>query len=79
MRTTIRLENHLIKQLKQLAHETHRTMTSIIEDAVREVIASRKKRPLKKVVDLPTSHGQGLQPGVDLDHNAGLLDLMEGR
>ncbi len=79
MRTTIRLDGHLMKQLKRLAAESHRTLTAVIEDAVREVIARSKKKSVKKHVDLPTFSGQGLQAGVDLDHTSGLLDIMEGR
>ena len=67
-----------MRQLKQLAAETHRTLTSIIEDAVREVIARRKKKVVRAPIRFPTFRGNGLQPGVDLDNNAGLLDKMEG-
>lgn len=79
MRTTIRLESHLFKQLKQMAAETQRTFTSIIEDAVREVLSRREKKASRQKVHLPVFGGQGLQPGVDLDHSSALLDRMDGR
>jgi len=78
MRTTIRLDLNLLRQLKRLAAETHRTLTAVIEDAVREVVARRKKKPARQPVHLPTFPGWGLRPGVDLDDSAGLLDKMEG-
>lgn len=79
MRTTIRLDINLMRQLKQFAAETHRTLTAVIEDAVREVLARRKKKAVHAPVELPTFRGGGLQPGVNLDSNAEILDRMEGR
>lgn len=77
MRTTIRLEPNLMRQLKQLAVETHRTLTSVIEDAVREVLARRKSRGQRNKIELPTFKGNGVQPGVDLDDTVSLLDRMD--
>ena len=80
MRTTIHLSEGLMHDLKRYAAESRQTLRSIIEDAVREVLARRRKgtKPLKPV-HLPTDGKGGLLPGVDLDNNAALLDLMEGR
>jgi len=79
MRTTLRLNASLMSELKRMAAETHKTLTSIIEDAVREVLARRAQAPKRKPVRLPTFKGHGLQPGVDLDNTAALMDLMEDR
>ena len=79
MRTTLRLDDGLLRQVKRLAAETHRTMTAVFEDALREMLARRKKYAHSAAVRLPVFHGKGLQPGADLDHSSGLLDLMEGR
>ena len=79
MRTTIRLDSDLMRQLKQLAAETHRTLTAVIQDAVREVISRRKRPKSRSRVKLPTFPGWGLRPGINLDDSADLLDKMEGR
>lgn len=79
MRTTIRLDANLMRQLKRLAAESHGTLTTIIEDAVREMLARRQAKVSRKPVNLPTFMGQGLQPGVDLDDSAILLDHIESR
>jgi len=76
MRTTIRLDDHLLAQAKQLAARTHRTLTAVIEDALREVLA-RRNQTRKKVVKLPTYGGSGTRPGVDISNSAALLDIME--
>lgn len=77
MRTTVRLNDHLLKEAKQLAAGTGRTLTAVIEDALREMLARSKKPPKRSHVTLPTFPGNGLLPGVDLDDTAALLDLME--
>jgi hypothetical protein len=79
MRTTIRLDDQLLTEAKRLALESGRTLTAVIEDAVREVVARRKKTPKTKKTRLITDGGRGLRPGVCLDNNAALLDIMEGR
>jgi hypothetical protein len=79
MRTTIRLDDQLLTEAKRLALESGRTLTAVIEDAVREVVARRKETPKLKKTRLMTDGGKGLRPGVRLDNNAALLEIMEGR
>ena len=78
MRTTINLDDHLLKDLKQLAAKTGRTMTSIIEDAIRQAILPPKPVS-KKRIRLTVVDGKGPRPGIDLDDSSSLLDLMERR
>lgn len=78
MRTTIRLDDALLREAKAYAAATDRTLTRLIEDALREALARRKAQPARRRVRLRTFKGRGLQPGVNLDSNAALLDFMEG-
>ncbi|HVT17718.1 MAG TPA: type II toxin-antitoxin system VapB family antitoxin [Thermoanaerobaculia bacterium] len=77
MRTTIRLDENLLAEAKQRAARSGRTLTAVIEEALRESF-SRRERPRESLpVELP-AWGQGwARPGVDLDDSASLLDLME--
>ncbi len=77
MRTTIRLDDQLLTEVKQLAVRSGRSLTSIIEDALRELLARQKNLAERSPVRLTTVSGNGLVPGVDLDDSAALLDLME--
>ena len=77
MRTTIRLDDDLLIEAKQLAARSDRTLTSVIEDALREMLARQRKTEERTPVRLTTVSGGGLQPGVDLDDSAALLSLME--
>jgi hypothetical protein len=79
MRTTINLDEQLLRDLKGLAVESGRTLTSIIEDALRETLARRKALATRARVELPVSKAKGwVLPGVDIEDTAGLLDIMEG-
>lgn len=78
MRTTVRLDDHLLRQAKALAVHTGKTLTAVIEDALRETLARHRRRGGQPRLKLPTFKGKGLRPGVDLDDSAGLLEIMEG-
>ena len=77
MRTTIRLDDELLQQVKNYAVRKGRTMTSVIEDALREMLARQEPLKQRSPVKLTTVKGNGLQPGVDLDDSAALLSIME--
>ena len=76
MRTTINLDDDLLAEAKQVAARTGRTLTAVVEDALRESL-HRRHRTVRRVVELPVFGEGGVQPGVDLDDGAALLDLME--
>lgn len=77
MRTTIRLEQQLLLRTKQLALQTDRTLTAVIEDALHEMFARQEQSTSSAIIRLITVQGQGIQAGVDLHDSAALLDLME--
>ena len=77
MRTTIRLDEQLIKEIKQMAAQSGKSLTRTIEDALRESLARQRMSAEREPVHLVTFSGNGLLPGVDLDDSAALLDLME--
>lgn len=77
MRTTIRLDDHLLAEVKRLAASTGRTITAVIEDALRETLARQQTNKRRRLVRVTTVGGRGVQPGVDLDDSRGLIDLMD--
>lgn len=76
MRTTIRLDDALLKKAKRQAAASGRSLTKFIEDALRETMSRRAAGHKLEAVSLITAPGRP-RPGVDLDDTAGLLDLME--
>lgn len=80
MRTTVRLDDDLLADAKTAAARSGRTLTQVIEDALRESLArGASKQPSQSPVALPTFAGRGLQPGIDLDSTASLIELMDER
>jgi Arc/MetJ family transcription regulator len=77
MRTTIRIDDELFRQAKRTAAETGRTLTEVVEDALRQTLAPRQLNARRKRIVLPTFDGGHVRPGVDLDDSAALLDIME--
>jgi hypothetical protein len=77
MRTTIRLDDALLARAKALAARTGRTLTAVIEDALRAALAQGRARSRAERVSVPTFGSGGLRPGIDLDDTASLIDRME--
>lgn len=76
MRTTIRLDDDLLRRAKREALDRGTTLTAVIEDALRRALAptgSSRREPFR----MRTFLGDGVQPGVDLDDTSALLDLMD--
>jgi hypothetical protein len=76
MRTTINLDDALLAEARQVAARTGRTLTAVVEDALRESL-HRRHATARRGIELPRFGEGGVRPGVDLDDSAALLDLME--
>ena len=79
MRTTLDLDDHLLSEAKRLAVERGTTLTAVLEDALRIVVRRVEKPKPRKRRKLPTTGepGAGFMPGVNLDSNAAMLELMD--
>jgi len=77
MRTTIRLDERLLRDVKKHAADMGTTLTAVVEDALRAALAHRTDKSRRRPVRLKTFKGGGVLPGVDLDDSSALLDLME--
>lgn len=77
MRTTVDINDQLLKYAKLQATQQGCTLKQIIEDALRESL-SRHSVECEQV-KLETVSGAGLKHGVDLDDGRSLNDIMDGR
>ena len=77
MRTTIRIDETLLREAKQAAARSGKSLTALIEDALRESLAHQRRAKSRKPVRLITVDGNGLHAGVDLDDSASLLDRLD--
>lgn len=79
VRRTVRLDSDLVDEAKRVADSSGRTLTAVIEEALRESLGRAKfVTSGLEGEDIPTFGGRGLRPGVDLDDSAALLKLIEG-
>jgi len=76
-RTTLTIEDELFVQLKKRAASQGKSMGSLVNDLLRQAIASQPRRkPFRlKLGGWDTE----LQPGVDILDRDKLFDLMNGR
>lgn len=77
MRTTIRLDDNLMREAKISAAEQGITLTQLIDESLRERLSTRKP-PRKRGPFRLRSFGEGgTRPGVDLSDNRAVGDLMD--
>ncbi|MDQ3210570.1 MAG: ribbon-helix-helix domain-containing protein [Actinomycetota bacterium] len=77
MRTTIRIDDALYRLAKTQAARSGRSVSDLIEDAVREALQPRKRDHQEALPELPVFGGSGLMPGAELANGAALRDLMD--
>ena len=67
------------ERLLRLAAELDATKSDVLRRglAALEALVHRPASPASAPAPLPVYKGKGVQPGVDLDDSAGLLDLMD--
>ncbi len=76
MRTTINLPDELYGEVRRRAADQGRTVTSFLEQALRDALVQHDAGEKPPFVVVPFGGG-GVMPGVDLSSNAALLDFME--
>jgi len=77
MRTTIRINDQLLRDAKAHSARMGCSLTSLIEDALHQMLARQTGEPNQCRVKLTTVSGRALRPGLDLDNSAKLLDILE--
>ena len=77
MRTTVRLDDQLLKDAKRYSATSGRTLTSLIDEGLRGVLARHVSPPPTQLITLPTGGSGGLHPGIRIDNYAALLDVMD--
>jgi hypothetical protein len=78
MRTTISIDDELLDRAKARAHQQGVTLGALLEDALRDALAT--DRSAAKPVELPVSTvGGGLMPGIEPTTRGLLAALDEGQ
>jgi hypothetical protein len=78
MRTTLQLQDALLRAAKRRAADEGKTLTAIIEEALRDHLASTRGRGPRFKLRLLTKRGRRV-PGVNLADRDALYERMDGR
>lgn len=78
MRTTIVLNDDLLRAAKRRAAEEGITLREVFERALRMHLTKRAPRKARFTLRWKTEAGR-LQPGISIDDRSTLIDAMEGR
>ena len=74
MRTTVTMDDDLLATAKAMAARSHRTVGSVLEEALRELIARREASHVR--VELPVSGRRGDPPLVDILDKEALAEAL---
>jgi hypothetical protein len=74
-RTTFRIDEEILAEAKALAARQHRTLNSVMEEALRRMITTARELEDRPQVDVITWDGP-IAPGVDLSP-AGMRDVLD--
>jgi hypothetical protein len=77
MRTTVRIDDALLAEAKAYAARHNRSLTSVLEDALRELLSRHESRSERPPVRLDVFYGDGLMPGVEIDSSARMHELLD--
>src|ERR1700716_2890190 len=74
-RTTFRLDEDLLAEAKAFAARQHRSLSAVMEDALRRMLATAQEAAEREPVKLTTYGSGGPHPGVDLSP-AGIKQIL---
>lgn len=79
MRTTVNLDSDLLHDARRRAVERGTTLSAVVADALRADLLRRSTDASRRPFATVTFDGEGgTQPGVDLDDNRSLAELLDG-
>lgn len=79
MRTTLNINDSLLKEAKKCSIERDCSLGEIVDEALRLSLVTQKKSGATLIVrPLKTFEGSGIQPSIDLNNNASVLEAMDG-
>lgn len=75
MRTTVTIDDDLLADAKAFAARQRRTLSDVVQDALREAVSSHAK-PARTQVDLPTFGDPSERPLVDILDKEALAEVL---
>lgn len=76
MRTTVTIDDELLAQVKEVAVRSHRSLSSVVEDALRESLARRSTGATHARVHIPVGGSADDKPLVDILDREALAEAL---
>ncbi len=73
----MRIDDALLAEAKAYAARHNRSLTSVLEDALRELLNRHRDRTERADVRLDVFHGDGLMPGIEIDSSARMHEFLD--
>jgi hypothetical protein len=77
MRTTVSIDEDLLRQAKRIAVDSDRTLSEVVSEALREMLLRKKLPPRKRVRITTAGHNSRVIPGLDFSDNAAVRAAMD--
>ena len=77
MRTTVDIQDDVLRQAKEVSARSGVTLSVLVSDALRVALVRRekKKEPVHLTIYVPKT--PGLRPGIDITDNASLWEILD--
>ncbi|MEX0782055.1 MAG: type II toxin-antitoxin system VapB family antitoxin [Dehalococcoidia bacterium] len=76
MRTTITVDDELLRQAKRAAVQSGRSLSEVVGDALREMFMRRQATPRKRIRLTTAGRNSKVLPGVDFSDNASVWAIL---
>jgi hypothetical protein len=76
VRTTVTINDGLLAQAKEVAARSHRTLSSVVEDALREALARQAETSGRVHVAIPVGGNAQDEPLVDILNREALAEVL---
>lgn len=76
MRTTVTIDDDLLRQAKRAAMESGRSLSDVVGDALREMFMRRRATTRKQIRLTTAGHDSKVLPGIDFSDNASVWAIL---
>jgi len=77
MRTTLTIEDHIARDLKQIAHRSRKPFKVVVNETLQAGLAASHERPKRRRYRLRAVSLGGVRRDIDLDKSLALADSLE--
>ncbi|MGE0600230.1 MAG: type II toxin-antitoxin system VapB family antitoxin [Dehalococcoidia bacterium] len=77
MRTTVSIDDDLLRQAKRVAIDSDRSLSDVVSEALRELLVRRKETTATRVRLITSGHNSRVVPGLDFSDNAAVRAALD--